>query len=184
MENLCLTDIHLIYMNISLNTNQIQKWDYSHHENTPWPPTGHWSRRWPGLSWRLLKNCTYTPQHANHKLTKSPLRWWHRRLQWSWWSFLVGTGSRVICTVHNDSRLIKASSAATLLFSTRLGYHVVVAAVVAENAATHSRNDSKPKVLEKYHIRPEYISVTEFGALSKWSCFLQKNESYTHWQNS
>lgn len=47
MENLGLTDIYLIYMNISLNTNQIQRQDQSHPENTPWLPAGHWSRRWP-----------------------------------------------------------------------------------------------------------------------------------------
>lgn len=135
-------------MNISLNTNQIQRQDQSHPENSPWPPAGHRSRRWPCGFLETQRTLLISPQHANNKLTKSPLRWWHRRFQWSWWSFLVGTGSRVICTVHNDSRLIKASSAATLLFSTKLCHHVVVAAVVAENAATHSRNDSKPNVLE------------------------------------
>lgn len=166
MENLGRTDTHLIHScfsqyQLNSKTGSVPPWKLSmtscrslEQEVTVW----------------FLGDCQRTvlisPQHANNKLTKSPLRWWHRRFQWSWWSFLVGTGSRVICTVHNDSRLIKASSAATLLFSTKLCHHVVVAAVVAENAATHPRNDSKPEVLEKYHTQSEHISVTEVGALS------------------
>lgn len=99
------------------------------------------------VSWRMSKKPT-SQRQAKTTLTKSPLfgrQWW---FQWTWGSFLVDTGSRVICIVHDHSGLTKASSAATLLLPTRFCHHVVVAAIVAENATTHSRNDSKPKVLE------------------------------------